>query len=171
KAPVAATASAARPAGAIDKTARQAASATAPAPVAGAATPAPALAASGAEPPAPLPAPASSPAASAAPSRAPAAKAAAVAASAAAPRTSAPATAPAPAAPLLGELPESAKRGLAPLTITGAVYSENPGQRLLLVNGQVLPQGAMAAPEVLIEEIQARSATFNFRGTRFRITF
>ena len=29
----------------------------------------------------------------------------------------------------------------------------------------------MAAPEVLIEEIQARSATFNFRGTRFRITF
>jgi general secretion pathway protein B len=74
-------------------------------------------------------------------------------------------------APLLSELPESAKRGLPTLTITGAVASDNPAQRLLLVNGQVLPQGAMAAPEVMIEEIQARSATFTFRGTRFRIAF
>ena len=39
------------------------------------------------------------------------------------------------------------------------------------VNGLVLPQGATAAPEVVIEEIRARSATFNFRGTRFRVGF
>jgi len=86
-------------------------------------------------------------------------------------KASAPVAAAVQVAPLLSELPESAKRGLPTLTITGAVASDNPAQRLLLVNGQVLPQGAMAAPEVLIEEIQARSATFTFRGTRFRVAF
>jgi general secretion pathway protein B len=72
---------------------------------------------------------------------------------------------------MLAEVPESARRGLPALNVTGAVYSENPAQRLLLVNGLVLPQGATAAPEVVIEEIRARSATFNFRGTRFRVGF
>ena len=74
-------------------------------------------------------------------------------------------------APPLSELPEETRRLIPALAITGAVYSENPGQRLLLVNGQVLPQGASAAPEVTIDEIKARSATFSFRGTRFRVTY
>ena len=76
-----------------------------------------------------------------------------------------------PVAPLLSELPEEIRRQIPALTITGAVASENPAQRLLLVNGQVLPQGAAAAPEVLIEEIRARSSTFKFRGSRFRVTY
>jgi general secretion pathway protein B len=76
-----------------------------------------------------------------------------------------------PFAPLLSELPEEIRRQIPALTITGAVASENPAQRLLLINGQVLPQGAAAAPEVLIEEIRARSSTFKFRGSRFRVTY
>lgn len=76
-----------------------------------------------------------------------------------------------PVAPLLSELPEEIRRQIPALTITGAVASENPAQRLLLVNGQVLPQGAAAAPDVLIEEIRARSSTFKFRGSRFRVTY
>jgi general secretion pathway protein B len=76
-----------------------------------------------------------------------------------------------PVAPLLSELPEEIRRQIPALTITGAVASENPAQRLLLVNGQVLPQGAAAAPEVLIEEIRARSSTFKFRDSRFRVTY
>lgn len=79
----------------------------------------------------------------------------------------------APAAPavlaLLSELPEEIRRQIPPLTITGAVYSESPGQRLLLVNNQVLAQGSQAAPEVTLEEIGARSSVFSFRGTRFRL--
>lgn len=88
------------------------------------------------------------------------------------PSPAASATSPAlPVAPLLSELPEEIRRQIPTLTITGAVASENPAQRLLLVNGQVLPQGAAAAPEVLIEEIRARSSTFKFRGSRFRVTY
>jgi general secretion pathway protein B len=83
-------------------------------------------------------------------------------------KASAPQTAPA-AVPLLSELPENLRRQIPLLAITGAVYSENPGQRLLLVNNQVLTQGSLAAPEVNLEEIRARSSVFSFRGTRFRV--
>lgn len=76
----------------------------------------------------------------------------------------------APAAvPLLSELSEDIRRQIPPLAITGAVYSANPGQRLLLVNKQVLTQGSLAAPEVNLEEIRAQSSVFSFRGTRFRV--
>lgn len=71
--------------------------------------------------------------------------------------------------PLLSELSSSVRSQIPPLTITGAVYSKNPGQRLLLVNNQVLNQGSLAAPEVTLEEIRTSSSVFSFRGTKFRL--
>jgi general secretion pathway protein B len=56
-----------------------------------------------------------------------------------------------------------------PLAITGAVYSDNPAQRLLLINGQVLPQGSTVTPEVTLEDIGERHSVLSFRGTRFRL--
>lgn len=100
-------------------------------------------------------------------------------ASTSAPLASAPApTVPAPVSasqtgpasvPLLSELPEELRRQIPALAITGAVYSANPAQRLLLVNNQVLTQGSLAAPELTLEEIRAKSSVFSFRGTRFRL--
>lgn len=55
------------------------------------------------------------------------------------------------------------------MAITGAVYSENPAQRLLLVNGQVLSQGSQVAPDLTVVEIHSNNSEFNFRGTRFRM--
>jgi general secretion pathway protein B len=72
-------------------------------------------------------------------------------------------------APLLGELPEDLRRQIPALGITGAVYSDNPAQRLLLVNGQVLAQGSQAAPDVTLVEIRSTHSEFSFRGTRFRV--
>jgi general secretion pathway protein B len=71
--------------------------------------------------------------------------------------------------PLLGELPEDIRRQIPTLTVNGAVYSDNPAQRLLLINGQVLSQGSAAAPDVTLEIIQPASSEFSFKGTRFRI--
>jgi general secretion pathway protein B len=91
-------------------------------------------------------------------------------------KSAAPAAAAAPAAsapvalPLLSELPEALRRQIPALAITGTVYSDDPKQRLLLINNQVLPQGSMIAPDVTLEEIRPRSSVFNFRGTRFRVT-
>jgi general secretion pathway protein B len=70
---------------------------------------------------------------------------------------------------LLSELSDDFRHSLPPLNVSGAVYSDNPGQRLLLVNGQVVTQGSPAAPDVTLEEIGARSSVFSYRGTRFRL--
>jgi general secretion pathway protein B len=71
--------------------------------------------------------------------------------------------------PLLSELPADFRQQIPALNISGVVYSDSPGQRLLLVNGLVVTQGALAAPELTLEEIRARSSIFSFRGTRFRL--
>ena len=75
------------------------------------------------------------------------------------------------AVPLLSEISEDIRRQIPTLTITGAVDSEHPAQRMLLVNGQVLRQGNLVAPELSLEEIRARSSTFSFRGTKFRVAY
>lgn len=129
-------------------------------------------------PPAPIPAPARQPAVPALPAVAsspPAVPPAAPATPKPKPlplpivKASAPQAAPA-AVLLLSELSEDLRREIPPLTITGVVYAENPGQRRLLVNGQVLTQGSLAAPDVNLEEIRVKSSVFSFRGTRFRVT-
>ncbi len=73
------------------------------------------------------------------------------------------------AVPLLAELPEEIRRQIPALTITGAVYSDNPAQRLLLVNNLVLNQGSQAGPDLTLDEIGSKSSVFSFRGTRFRL--
>ena len=122
--------------------------------------------------PATAPSLASTPALKATQTPAPAAVAAPTAtATAATPPDAASAAPPATpaAAPLLGELPDALRSQLPKLAITGTVYAEDPKQRLLLVNNQVLPQGSVLAPDLTLEEIRPRHSVFNFRGTRFRV--
>lgn len=76
---------------------------------------------------------------------------------------------PAPLAPLLSELPDTVRQQIPALAVTGAVYSDNPAQRLLLVNGQVLTQGSLVTPELTLVEIRSGSSEFRFRGTLFRV--
>ena len=89
------------------------------------------------------------------------------------PKPPAAASAAAPAAPvatpLLAELPSVLRSQVSKITITGSVYSDNPAQRLLLVNNLVLPQGGQITPDLKVEEIQPRSSVFNYKGTRFRV--
>lgn len=71
--------------------------------------------------------------------------------------------------PLFKDMPEEFRRQVPALAISGAVYSENPAQRLLLVNGQVLSQGSPAAQDVTLEEIHPTTSEFSFKGMRFRL--
>ena len=71
--------------------------------------------------------------------------------------------------PLLKELPDALRNQIPPLSISGVVYSDNPAQRLLLINGQVLPQGSRVAEDLVLNEIHPRSSDFTFKGTRFKL--
>jgi general secretion pathway protein B len=105
----------------------------------------------------------------------------AVAASSVAPVVAkAPASAPAPmqaptarnassGIPLYSELPESLRRQMPILAISGAIYSDSPAEWTLIVNDQVLGKGSQVAPELRLEDISGSSATFNFKGQRFRM--
>ncbi len=88
-----------------------------------------------------------------------------------------PASAPAPATPAsdrvlsANDLPAEVQRELPKLTISGGVYSDNPAQRMLIVNGQVLGEGAELAPGVVLEQIRARTAVLRYRGYRYAVAY
>lgn len=70
-------------------------------------------------------------------------------------------------APATTGLPADAPR----VSISGGVYSANPAQRMLVVNGQVLSEGSEAAPGLTIEEIKPRTAVLKFRGARYTVAY
>ena len=84
-----------------------------------------------------------------------------------------PVTAQAPRAPVIAAPPPAV--GLPPdapkMLITGGVYSNNPAQRMLIVNGQVVSQGADLGSGVTLEEIKPKAAVLNFRGARYSVGY
>jgi general secretion pathway protein B len=76
-----------------------------------------------------------------------------------------PASAPAPVA--VASLPPDAPK----LAISGGVYSTNKTQRMLIVNGQVFREGADLGSGLVLDEIQAKSAVFSFRGARYVVGY
>lgn len=70
----------------------------------------------------------------------------------------------------LSDLPAEMRAQLPVLAVQAAMYSDQPSQRLLVVNGQALGQGAAIAPDLVIESIGLNSSVLVFRGqTRFRL--
>jgi general secretion pathway protein B len=81
-------------------------------------------------------------------------------------RTNTAAAAPAPTPAATG-LPPDAPR----VAISGGVYSPDPAQRMLIVNGQVFNEGSEVAPGLAIDEIKARTAILKFRGARYTVAY
>jgi general secretion pathway protein B len=69
------------------------------------------------------------------------------------------------------QLPDDVKRALPPLAIGGAVYSDNPGSRLLMVGGQLLKEGDTAGAGVTLEQIKPRSAVLRWKDIRYEIRY
>lgn len=131
-------------------------------------------------PAAPLPVSKATVAAAERPAAKPAAAVAATAATAAVLKAPAPgpAASTAPAGPPAGdrvlavtELPADVQRDLPKLAISGGVHSENASQRMLIVGGQVMAEGAELAPGVVLEQIRAKSAVLRFRGLRYSVAY
>lgn len=83
-----------------------------------------------------------------------------------------PAPAPAPVAeapiPRLAELPESTRRELPKLAISGSVYSDDPRSRFVMINGEVQREGAKLSADLVLEQIGQRELVLRFKGQRFR---
>jgi general secretion pathway protein B len=67
----------------------------------------------------------------------------------------------------VGGLPPDAPK----LAISGGVYSTNPTQRMLIVNGQVFNEGSELAPGVTLERIEPKTAVLKFRGGSYTVGY
>lgn len=76
-----------------------------------------------------------------------------------------------PALYTLQTLPEAVRRDLPTIAVSGAMYSETPAQRMLIINSQVFREGDQPQPELVLEEIRLKSAVFRFRGHRVLIAY
>jgi general secretion pathway protein B len=79
---------------------------------------------------------------------------------------SAPAPAAPPSPPVAGLPPDAPK-----LVLSGGVYSTNPAQRMLIVNGQVFNEGSEVGAGVTLEEVKARTVVLRFRGARYTVAY
>lgn len=77
------------------------------------------------------------------------------------------AAAPAPI-PRLSELPDSTRRELPRLAISGSVYSDDPASRFVIINGEVRREGANLGADLVLEQIGTRELVLRFKGQRFR---
>lgn len=71
----------------------------------------------------------------------------------------------------LQELPDAIRKELPTISIGGAMYSDTPSQRILIINGQVLHEGDQAAPGLKLDEIKLKSAVFQFKNYRYVVTY
>ena len=84
-------------------------------------------------------------------------------------RAQEPAATPAPTGTVFAQsdLPDAVRTQLPVLKISGATYSANPMHRMAIVNGQVLHEGHVAAPGLLLEKIEPGRTIWSFKGYRY----
>ncbi len=69
------------------------------------------------------------------------------------------------------ELPDEVRRGVPALVVNGSVFSKNPADRFLIINGQIVREKDAVAPDVVLEQIKLRAAVLVTKGFRFEITY
>jgi len=88
-----------------------------------------------------------------------------------APAQATPAPASPAAIPNINDLPPNVRSGLPHLAVGGAIYSDTPSARMVILNGQVFHEGEKPAADTVLEQIRLKSAVLNFRGQRYEISF
>jgi general secretion pathway protein B len=71
----------------------------------------------------------------------------------------------------INDLPPNVRSTLPRLAVGGAIYSETPSARMVILNGQVFHEGDKPAADTVLEQIRLKSAVFNFRGQRYEVSF
>jgi general secretion pathway protein B len=71
----------------------------------------------------------------------------------------------------INDLPPNVRSTLPRLAVGGAIYSETPSARMVILNGQVFHEGDKPAADTVLEQIRLKSAVLNFRGQRYEVSF
>ena len=66
-------------------------------------------------------------------------------------------------------LPEEIKKELPDISISGHIYSNNPGSRIVNINGRIIREGEDVSNGLKVEEITVSGVIFSYRELRFRI--
>lgn len=69
------------------------------------------------------------------------------------------------------ELPEPIRSQLPALAIGGSMYSPNPANRTLIIDGRVVREGEQIGPDLSLEQIKLKGAVLKFRGYLYEIAF
>ena len=71
----------------------------------------------------------------------------------------------------IGDMPADVRLTLPKTVISGSAYSSNPAMRMLIINGEVFREGDNPAPDLLLEQIRAKSAVLSFKGQRYSVPY
>jgi general secretion pathway protein B len=71
----------------------------------------------------------------------------------------------------INDLPPTLRAQLPRLTVGGAIYSETPSARMVILNGQVYHEGDKPAADTVLEQIRLKTAVLNYRGQRYEVAF
>ncbi|MCP4339438.1 MAG: general secretion pathway protein GspB [Desulfobulbaceae bacterium] len=77
--------------------------------------------------------------------------------------------APQTSLPFLNDLPAAMRAKLPALKFAGHTYSENPYQRMIIINGKILREGDMIDSNTRLAEINWEGVTIDFSGIRFQV--
>jgi general secretion pathway protein B len=69
------------------------------------------------------------------------------------------------------ELPDDIRRQVPTMTVGGSVYSPVPANRFMFVNGQVLHEGDVIAPGVVLLQIRVKAAVLTVSGYRYLMNY
>ena len=100
-----------------------------------------------------------------------AARAPAPVAASAQPEAAPPVAAPVERIYAFNDLPANIRAEIPPVVIGGSSYSPNPKFRLLMVNGQMYQEREKPLPNLVLEQINPKSAVLNYKGYRYRISY
>jgi general secretion pathway protein B len=77
--------------------------------------------------------------------------------------------APQTSLPFLNDLPAAIRAKLPTLKFAGHTYSENPYQRMIIINSKILREGDMIDSNTGLAEINWEGVTIDFSGIRFQV--
>ncbi len=69
------------------------------------------------------------------------------------------------------QLPENIRATLPALALGGSMYSSNPANRTLVVNGALFREKDQITSDLALEQIGQKTAVFRFKGYRFELAY